>query len=231
MHFSKSLRGHQLVIWSHFLGVNRRPPCWKMLRRRQKNENLPLAMTDQIVEPEIAFGFWRAPVAAGQEAAEPTPGGTIRREADDFQTALFNRLFRRPGQRAGAYSPQGSAWNSMRSEWVRARPGDRRDDAERRPVPKSISTIIQSVLQHQTAARDVFEAELLGGLMRADDARHRVAVANGERLIAQLGGGDGQLFGPRCAAQKTEIARRDEFRVSRHGNNPCMNQRWSSLWP
>ena len=64
-------------------------------------------MADQIVEPEIAFGLGRAAVAASEQAAEPPPGGAVRRQAGDFEGGLG--VVPEPGRRGRHRRPPGRA--------------------------------------------------------------------------------------------------------------------------
>jgi hypothetical protein len=90
---------------------------------------------------------------------------------------------------------------------------------------------------HEIEARADHEAnaDLLGGKVRPHDAGKRVAIGQGDRGQAELGGTQDQLLGVRSPAQKREIAGDLQLGVDSHGsrrltagiqpNSPCRYHR------
>lgn len=74
----------------------------------------------------------------------------------------------------------------------------------------------REIFQIKPAADNQTDAGDLGRLMRANDARERIAVGDGERRYPKHRGGRKEFFGARYAAQKRELA--CDLKVGIHQN-------------
>ena len=73
---------------------------------------------------------------------------------------------------------------------------------------------VAAIGEDQPAADDQPDAGDLGGLMRPDDARQRVAVGDRQRMMAAHRGLREQLLGRRRAAQEREVRRALELSIA-----------------
>ncbi len=132
---------------------------------REKNENLPLAMAGDVIQPEMTHPLGRAAVAACEQFAQASIGRPVRGQADN----------------------------------------------------------LMALAKHQPRAGNKLSTKFLRLHMTAHDPGKAVAVGDGDGFEPQRMGLGNHLAGVRGAAQKTEIAGRGQFRITAHGNSPCMN--------